>query len=121
MNKRDVLPRVLLAHVAFIGLLVVVPFVKQCSWFKKPPLEVMQIDLASLPPPPPDAPEDPEEQEPDPVEKMKFHVQQTPGLSYPAPATDVFIREKTMHQMHINRQPPGNMVRFQKNMIEQHH
>ena len=34
---------------------------------------------------------------PGPTPKVNVHVKQRPGLSYPAPASNVFIRETTMH------------------------
>lgn len=61
MTYQRVVPKVILAHVALLILLVVLPLLRSCPWFKKPPLETIEIDLSSLPPPPP--PPDSREQE----------------------------------------------------------
>lgn len=42
---------------------------------------------------------------PDPVEHMKVHVRQTPGLSYPQPASRVRIHEQNIHPGYPNGMP----------------
>jgi hypothetical protein len=45
---------------------------------------------------------------PDPVEKVKIHVKQSPGQSYPKPPSRVFIHEKTRKPWGVNHQPISN-------------
>jgi TonB family protein len=63
MSYGKVVPRVLIAHVALLALFLLVPMLQQCQWFRKPPVETIEVDLASLPPPPP-PPQPPEDTEP---------------------------------------------------------
>ena len=42
---------------------------------------------------------------PGPTEKLKIHVRQTPGFSYPKPPSRVFIREQMIHPTHNFTQP----------------
>jgi len=46
---------------------------------------------------------------PDPVNKMKIHVRQQPGFSYPKPANRVHIREQTIHPSLPFEQPHWDM------------
>ena len=47
---------------------------------------------------------------PGPTKRVNVHVKQRPGLSYPRPADNVFIREHTIRSPHFNSQPPTDMV-----------
>jgi hypothetical protein len=46
---------------------------------------------------------------PDPVERMKLHVRQQPGLSYPKPPNRVHIHEQTIHPSLPFEQPHWDM------------
>lgn len=47
---------------------------------------------------------------PGPTPRVNVHVKQKPGLSYPAPANQVMIQERTVRPPHFNSQPPADMV-----------
>ncbi len=47
---------------------------------------------------------------PGPTNRVNVHVQQRPGLSYPRPADNIYIRENTIRNPHFNSQPPTNTV-----------
>lgn len=68
MSYGRVVPKVLLAHAALLALFIVVPLLQNCRWFRKPPVETIEIDLASLPPPP--APPEPPVTEEEPDEEV---------------------------------------------------
>jgi hypothetical protein len=42
---------------------------------------------------------------PDPTEKIKIHVKQQPGFSYPKPPNKAFIREQSIHATPMYKQP----------------
>jgi hypothetical protein len=42
---------------------------------------------------------------PDPVEKMKIHVRQQPGYSYPTPPSRAYIREQNIHPGYPSGRP----------------
>ena len=46
---------------------------------------------------------------PDPTEKMKIHVRQQPGFSYPHPASRIWIKEQTIHPSLPFEQPHWDM------------
>jgi outer membrane biosynthesis protein TonB len=68
MSYGRVVPKVLLAHAALLALFIVVPLLRDCRWFRTPPVETIEIDLASLPPPP--APPEPPAPEEEPEEEV---------------------------------------------------
>jgi hypothetical protein len=45
---------------------------------------------------------------PGPTEKLKLHVKQQPGFSYPRPASHAYIKEQTIHPAPNYHQPHGN-------------
>lgn len=47
---------------------------------------------------------------PGPTPRVKVHVKQRPGLSYPRPADRVLIQENTIRPPHYNSQPPADLV-----------
>jgi len=49
---------------------------------------------------------------PDPTKKVKIHVKQHPGMSYPKPPDRVRILEQTIAPAPQYRQPRGNMYQF---------
>ncbi len=51
---------------------------------------------------------------PSPVRDMRFHVQQTPGFSYPAPANRVYVRDRTLMPQHVYLQPPSDMLHVRR-------
>lgn len=63
MSYKRVVPQVVVAHLLILGLVLLVPLLRSCDWFRRPPLETIEIDLGSLPapPPPPQDPPDPED------------------------------------------------------------
>ncbi len=46
---------------------------------------------------------------PGPTTDLRTHIQQSPGMSYPAPPDQIYLKEHTKHPTHFNRQPPSNM------------
>ena len=50
------------------------------------------------------------QQIPGPTPRVKVHVQQKPGLSYPRPVDKVLIQEHTVRPPHYNGQPPSDLV-----------
>ena len=95
MTYQRVVPKVIFAHVALLALFLVIPLIRSCEWFKKPPLETIEIDVSDLPPPPPPVERDePDEQEDDaviPKETPKPTAQPTPRptpTATPTPAPE---------------------------------
>ena len=50
------------------------------------------------------------QQIPGPTPRVKVHVKQKPGLSYPRPVDKVLIQEHTIRPPHFNSQPPADLV-----------
>jgi hypothetical protein len=42
---------------------------------------------------------------PDPTKKVAIHVKQVPGMSYPQPASKIYINEQSIHGTNVYTQP----------------
>jgi hypothetical protein len=45
---------------------------------------------------------------PEPTKKMDIYVKQTPGMSYPQPASKIHIHEQSIHGTNVYHQPHAN-------------